>query len=492
MGQDSGAQTQRRYLSKRPHRKSRAGCKQCKRRKVKCDEAKPTCKACTLRKEPCVYPNASPPILPPTATPSPSGAASPLPVRARGQSVESADIDEIPYLDRGDMVPVISEPLFMPEQTADVIDMKMLWFYTSYSFQSFSINAGRSPVIDYALKVKIVEHAFRSPFLMDTLKALSALHLRLLNQPVPNHKVIEYQARASKVIEMPLRQLTQLTFPLYLVVKDSGLAAIFYRPPIDLEKATQYIPNHLLFMVTSTQHGDADYDYQKDYYELLKYLGSLYMELIDHGFGPVLDLRIITFFSFCPRPLLPLAKQLRPRMLIILAYWLCFVKLLKGVSWWMLGITSQADQIFDEVGEQWGHLLRVPQMVMQTDDRVRMARLIIDNHNWTPGELDLYHKHRDPRVKTDLKMITNEGAEIEIVEGHWQLKTTGVRWDAPKMLGQVAESDRSDEKLLVGNTLVYKAAPYITVSAPSPAASSSAPSTPGLSPSNPTSTSPSP
>ena len=34
--QDSGAQTQRRYLSKRPHRKSRAGCKQCKRRKVVC------------------------------------------------------------------------------------------------------------------------------------------------------------------------------------------------------------------------------------------------------------------------------------------------------------------------------------------------------------------------------------------------------------------------------------------------------------------------
>lgn len=28
-------ETRRRYLSKRPHKKSRAGCKQCKRRKVK-------------------------------------------------------------------------------------------------------------------------------------------------------------------------------------------------------------------------------------------------------------------------------------------------------------------------------------------------------------------------------------------------------------------------------------------------------------------------
>jgi hypothetical protein len=29
------AQSQKPYLSKRPHRKSRAGCKQCKKRKVK-------------------------------------------------------------------------------------------------------------------------------------------------------------------------------------------------------------------------------------------------------------------------------------------------------------------------------------------------------------------------------------------------------------------------------------------------------------------------
>ncbi|KAI0456086.1 hypothetical protein F5B21DRAFT_170879 [Xylaria acuta] len=526
MAQDSSVQTQRRYLSKRPHRKSRAGCKQCKRRKVKCDEAKPTCKACTLRKEQCVYPNAPPPIPPPTATHSSSDVTGPLPRRARAQSVESVDSDELPYLDR-EMVPVISEPLFMPEQTADVIDMKMLWFYTSYSFQSFSINAGRSSVVDYALKIKIVEHAFRSPFLMETLKALSALHLRSLNQPVPNYKVIEYQARAFQGYRNAIETANPADFPallgcslftiamssqtfrdpngkrLFIVdwiamwrgigliielispqtVKDSGLAAIFYRPPIDLEKAAQYIPNHLLFMVTSIQHGDADYDYQKEYYEFLKYLGSLYMELIDHGFGPVLDLRIITLFSFCPRPLLPLAKQLRPRMLIILAYWLCFVKLTRGGSWWMRGLEPQIDQIIEEVGEQWEHILRVPQMVMQTDDKVRMARLIIDNHNWTPGELDLYHKNRDPRAKTDLKLIMNDGAEVEIAEGHWRLKTNGVRWEMPNVLGRDAESNSSGEKLLVGTTLVYKIAPQITVSAPSPAASSSAPPTPDLSPS---------
>ncbi|KAI0192706.1 hypothetical protein EV127DRAFT_37722 [Xylaria flabelliformis] len=519
--QDIRGQNERRYLSKRPHRKSRAGCKQCKRRKVKCDEAKPACKACTLRKEQCVYPNAPPHTLLPAASHSPSGSTDPPPGRARCLSIESADSDsDIPYLDR-EMVPVITEPLFMPEQAADVIDMKMLWFYTAYSFQAFSINAGRSHAVDFALKIKVVEHAFRSPFLMETLKALSALHLRSLNQSVPHHKLIEYQAQAFQGYRNAIERANPVDFPallgcslftiavssqtfrdpngkrLFIVdwiamwrgigliielispqaVKDSGLAAMFYRPPIDLEKAAQYVPNNLLFMVTSIQHGDVDYDYQKQYYELLKYLGSLYMELIDHGFGPVLDLRIMTLFTFCPRPLLALAKQLRPRMLVILAYWLCFVNMLRSGSWWMQGLTPQIGQIIEEVGDQWEHLMRVPQMVMQTTDTVRMARLIIDNHNWTPGELDLYHKNRDPRTKTDLKLITNEGAEVEIADGHWRFKMNGVRWDMP------SASDRSGGELLVGSNLVYQVAPKITVSAPSPAASSETASTPALSPS---------
>src|SRR4051812_8100193 len=47
------------YHTKRPHRKSRAGCRNCKTRKVKCDEARPSCRACTLRKEHCSYPTTS-------------------------------------------------------------------------------------------------------------------------------------------------------------------------------------------------------------------------------------------------------------------------------------------------------------------------------------------------------------------------------------------------------------------------------------------------
>ncbi|KAI1428398.1 hypothetical protein F5Y12DRAFT_23280 [Xylaria sp. FL1777] len=540
--EDSGPQPQRRYLSKRPHRKSRAGCKQCKRRKVKCDEAKPTCKACTLRKEQCVYPNAPP--LPSTANRLPTGATNTLPLRgAREQSVElGEEAEEVESIEgtpfEQNMIPVISEPLFVPEQVADIIDMKMLWFYTAHSYHNFSVNAGRSPLIDYTLKVKVIEHAFRSPFLMETVKALSALDLRALNQPVPTQKLVSYQARAFEGYRNAIEMANPNDFPallacslftiamssqtfrdpngkrLFIVdwmsmwrgigliielispqaVQDSGLSALFYRPPIDMGKAAQYIPNNLLFMVTSIKDGDADYSYRKDYYELLKYLGSLYYELVEHGFGPVLDLRIITFFTFCPRPLLPLGKQLRPRILVIIAYWVCFVKLLHHPSWWMRGIEPQADQIFEELGNEWEHLLRVPKVVMKTSDMVEVARMIIDNHNWTPGELDLYNRHRDPRTKNDLKLITNEGIEIEIAEGQWRLKLNEITWDTPSLLNPDVESDPSSQKLLVGSNLLYSRGRVSTsppISTPSPAASSE-PSTPGLSPSISASKSPSP
>ncbi|TGJ80693.1 hypothetical protein E0Z10_g8073 [Xylaria hypoxylon] len=572
IAEDSAAQAQKRYLSKRPHKKSRAGCKQCKKRKVKCDEAKPTCKACTLRKEKCIYPDTPPSVLPSTAKHLPTGTTSSLPLReAREQLVESIEeAEEVESVEDAafmhDMIPVVSEPLFIPEQAADVMDMKMLWFYTTHSFQNFAINSGRSPVIDHILKVKIVEHAFRSPFLMETLKALSALHLRVLNQPIPNQKLVAYQAKAFQGYRNAIEKADPIDFPALLgcslltvalssqsfrepngkrlfvvdwiavwrgigliieliepqAVHDSGLAALFYRPPIDMEKSAQYIPNNLLFMVTSIKYGDADYGYQKDYYELLRYLGSLYMELTEHGFGPVLDLRVITFFTFCPRPLLPLMKQYRPRVLVIIAYWLCFVKLLHHGSWWMRGLDPQAAQIFEEIGENWGHLLRVPRMVMQTDNYLKIARLIIDNHNWTPSELDLYNKHRDPRAKNDLKFITNAGAEIEIVEGNWQFKShmggAGIeikdgKWqfksckvssDIPQVDDPDADLDLSNEKLLLGSGLVYKIAQYDTASAmpsvsalhgmstPSPGDSSSTSSTPGLSPSKSQSKSPSP
>ncbi|KAI1433057.1 hypothetical protein GGR50DRAFT_540351 [Xylaria sp. CBS 124048] len=470
----------RRYIPKRPHRKTRTGCKQCKKRRVKCDEARPVCDACARRKEPCVYPH-SEPVSSMEMTLPESGTG--LALRSSERSGKGAE--GAAFVGK---TPVVTEPLFLPGQ-ADVIDTKMLWFYTSHAFQSFSINAGRSPAIDYALRVKVLEYAFQSPFLMEAVKALSALHLLTLHQPVPSRKITAYLAGAFQGYRdaihtaNPNDHAALLACSLFVIaisshnfrdpgeghrlfiiewlaiwrgigvvinlissqsVRESGLSSVFCRPPLDMDKASPYIPNNLLFMVASIKEDDPDYKYQADYYDFLKCLGSLYRELIEYGFGPILDLRIITFFTFYPRALLPLARHHSPRVLVVIAYWLCFVKLLSHSAWWMTGITPQAEQIFNELGPEWDQLLRVPRMVMQTEGMLAIASLIIHNRNWTSGELEFYNsrRHDNPSMEKDLEFVASDRNELDAAINYLQFEEIGALVELRRVCDQdTAESD---------------------------------------------------
>ncbi|KAI1476606.1 hypothetical protein F4774DRAFT_233904 [Daldinia eschscholtzii] len=448
------------YHTKRPHKKSRAGCQQCKRRKVKCDETRPACKACRLRKEKCIYPTTS-------ASKAQSTTLVTRSTPISNSSTSSPRSSPQPCFDSDGSTVVVSEPMFRPPEMTDALDMKMLWFYTTRGYQFFSIQTGRSPAVDHVLQVKIVQHAFQSPFLMDCLMAVSSLHLRTMNQPVPAHRAAAYCSRAFEGYRKAIEAANPVDFPaliacsllmvavsshpfrdpdskpLYVidwmqvwrgislifeivtprVLQDSGMAMLFYRPPVDLEKAASYIPNNLLFMVASIKSGDADDEHQQTYYDMLKYLGSLYQEIREHGFSPILDLRIVTFLTFVPRPFIPLAREHRPRALILLAHYLCFTKMTRGV-WWLDGIADrEIGHICKSVGEEWVHLLRVPQMVLRTEGKVEIAQLIINNRNWTPAEMDRYERDRDPRLITDLRLVDNQGSEIDISQGEWVIKS---------------------------------------------------------------------
>ncbi|RYP61227.1 hypothetical protein DL770_009832 [Monosporascus sp. CRB-9-2] len=347
---------------------------------------------------------------------------------------------------------VFSEPLFRPAPIADADDMKMLWFWTAESFNSFSVKNCRSAIVDPVLKVKVVEHAFRSPFLMDALMALSALQMETMNRGVSPQRAAMYRTRAFAGYRSAIEAAMPMDLPallacsllmtalsshvfrdpdrrrLYVVdwmqvwaginlifdlmsaraVRESGLSVLFYRPPVDLERAATYIPNNLLFMVTSIKPGDDDYQWQQVYYDALRHLGSLYMEL-DHGFGPVLDLRVVTFLTFL-KHFIPLGREHRPRALIILAHYLCFTKVTPNI-WWVRGIADpEIDLICQMVGSEWGHLLRIPKKVRNAEDRVEIARIITDNRNWTLEEEDLYERHVNNTDHSNLRL----GGELPV------------------------------------------------------------------------------
>lgn len=444
------------YHSKRPHRKSRLGCKNCKTRKVKCDEARPSCRACTLRKEECKYP-APPPSSP---TQSHHSTESNAIVLSSRQSPSSSTEDDVPPL------VVVGEPLFKSPGSDD-IDMRLLWFYTTETFGSFALEAGREPIIDDILKVQVVRHAFHSPFLMDCLLGLSALHLQYYDQKIPASRALAYRARAfegyRKAIErgspddfpallacsLLLCALSSQTFrepdakKLYIIdwmivwrgigliidlitpeaMFKSGMAVLFHRPPLDLDQSALHIPNNLLFMVSSIKDGDPDFPHVETYYDTLKYLGSLYYEL-SKGFSPILDLRIIVFFTFLPKEFVELARQKRPRTLVIIAHYLTFIRLMKNGLWWMRDISDrEVTSIYELLGEDWQSLLRVPLMALSVDNRAELAKLIMENDNWEPISIEKWQIERHDDTRT-LSMVDDAGREVV-----WQADApAGQRW----------------------------------------------------------------
>ncbi|KAH6656797.1 hypothetical protein BKA67DRAFT_532049 [Truncatella angustata] len=504
------ATTDRPYHSKRPHKKSRAGCKQCKQRKVKCDEGRPACRACTLRKETCVYPPGSQ-TSPSSRSARAGSASSRSPKSSREPSPAS------PAARNNIDVLVVAEPIFCPVGMSDAVDMEMLWFYTAETYNSFNIEGGRSGAVDSVLRVTIPQLAFQSPFLMQTLMGLSALHYKNLRQELPPEKAAHYRARAFEGYRSAIELANPQDYPallacsllmcalssemfreadtkrLYIIdwmtvwrgigliveiisprtIAQSGLAALFYRPPIDLNKSQRWIPNNLLFMVQAIQPDDDDYEHQQTYYEVLRYMGSLYQEL-EAGFSPIMDLRVITFFTFIPKPFIPLAKEYRPRALIILAHYCAFTKQNLG-PWWMKDIADrQIQEICEELGDAWDHLLHMPRKVVSLTDRVEIGKAILQNDTWTPPVHDLYSPAtRDPRVK-ELKMINDSGLEVRVTDDGWELMPP------PLLMSKLKITDPYVAKNAIVGQRMTMMGDLIGVPSPIAAFSSSSPQRPPL------------
>ncbi|KAJ4267397.1 hypothetical protein NW762_003504 [Fusarium torreyae] len=462
------------YHSKRPHKKSRTGCRNCKARKVKCDEVRPVCRSCRLRKAECVYPN--PPASSSSSsnsnainTPPRNSVSSELPPTPQSSppsgffSLSPGDepIEEIRNL--------TVQPMYRPPQM-DGTDMKLLWFYTSSTCTSFSVDEGPNNPINDILRNRLVQVAFEIPFLMDSLFGLASLHMQSLDLNHDPARALSYRARSFEGYRKAVEESRPETYPaliansllltalsspnfrdesakkLYIVdwmivwkgiglvidlmgvekLFDSGLYGLFNRPSIDIEQATPHVPVNLLMMTNSIQPGDIDYPDVETYYETLQYLGSLYQNLQD-GFGPIMRLRIITWFTFVPRHFVQLAREYRPRALIILAYYAAFLKIPSDV-WWMVGVGNRSLQdICEHLGPEWQEYLLVPHMARLVEEELEIGRVLFEDPNWsprTPNSLRL-----DPN--SSVTLVDDAGRRVNWIPGQKRLMLMGGRGDAP-------------------------------------------------------------
>ncbi|CAI6094292.1 unnamed protein product [Clonostachys chloroleuca] len=157
---------------RRGHTKSRFGCKQCKKRKVKCDEAKPSCLKCVSRRQHCSYVQTTLPApISPASTSTPSLCSSTTansPSQSQDQLVRTRPLSAIST--DGASTSSFGASFFEAKYT--LLHLEILDHLKS---QRLGFDQLHNPAIDRFLELAFGE-AYRTPYLMDEMLAFAAAH----------------------------------------------------------------------------------------------------------------------------------------------------------------------------------------------------------------------------------------------------------------------------------------------------------------------------
>ena len=146
---------------RRTHTKSRLGCSQCRKRRVKCDEKAPECTSCSQRGETCVYlrfPTKSTPITPAALGAPSNGSPSPSVAGTCYNSPAANDAQQH----------IAEESAWSHDRVRELELLHHWCLKTSRSFTPDLVDLFQ----DY-----LVKEAFKTSHLMEALLALAAFHI---------------------------------------------------------------------------------------------------------------------------------------------------------------------------------------------------------------------------------------------------------------------------------------------------------------------------
>lgn len=179
---------------RRSHKKSRAGCRRCKNRKIKCDEVHPRCGNCSKHGVLCDFGN--PDVLDELATPTTSsesvGVSTPTPPSAssstpktpstRSSSITTTCPNPIPTSPPIYAQPSLAVAASLSGQMDRMMELRLMHQYTTVTSKTLLTN---SPVADDIWQHAVPQMAFSGkagyPYLADAILSVAALHLRSLS-----------------------------------------------------------------------------------------------------------------------------------------------------------------------------------------------------------------------------------------------------------------------------------------------------------------------
>ncbi|KAH6971055.1 hypothetical protein BKA56DRAFT_621842 [Ilyonectria sp. MPI-CAGE-AT-0026] len=180
----------------RHHTKSRRGCVNCKTKRVKCDEAKPTCSACARRTDECKYV---------------SRVKQASDVETAGSSTATSYLT---ILERTSSEPIRDTHNVVPRcfdySGNYMTQLRLMHHYGTVTVRTFAEPFKMYEWVLQGLQVDIPLLAFEHPFLLDTVLLVAIIHMASLNNhSIKTLDVAKYRNQAICAIRRELDNISE-------------------------------------------------------------------------------------------------------------------------------------------------------------------------------------------------------------------------------------------------------------------------------------------
>ncbi|KAL8667265.1 MAG: hypothetical protein Q9202_000838 [Teloschistes flavicans] len=412
-------------VSRRSHQKSRNGCSQCKKRRIKCDEIRPACSNCVKHSITCDFQTsnsqAPSPLHPPKLPSHGSDSKSPSSTRSRARSR-----------------PIISNSLAFGD-----LQMGDLELLHQFATETCYTTSNKKDSHDL-WRVTVCKEGLNHEFLMRGILAIAALHLGHL-RPDQAHEyqniAANHQDKALSVFRVNVPNVTESNchafFALSSLIVVYGFAsprkpgtAVFtdesqesedWLPLIRgvnsiLQRAWPVVENGPLrgllqpgiFNTTDTRlprpadlqlrslaelcksaDGGADDEAVEAYGEAVKALRKCYAKIFTRS---SVECEVATAFTWpveVPNKFIEMLRARAPHALIILAHY-CVVLHHLNDYWWMSGWAAHLiENIYNELQDPWRDWIQWPSETISRNERCLVWRPLSPDivPTQTPGSM---------------------------------------------------------------------------------------------------------
>lgn len=316
---------------------------------------------------------------------------------------------------------IVLEPIACLPET-NTTDMKMLWFFTANTSQSFLLEVDNHHGPGNMLQTLLVEEALGSPFLLQSLLAIAAQHMNHLGQPINKLTLLGYRLKAfhkhQNALEKANRKtgVSLLTNALMIEVLPTdefrdpqgkslfildwmrlwrGIGSIFgifggtagvppsplmsllsrpevHRPGRDVSAA---VPGCLRLAVEQ-RCLESCVMVSCAYCEAMACLGSLYKAVRSGVLDNAMIMSIASWMTWLPEAFIELCQKQDQLSLAIIAHYAAFLKLL-DVIWWTEGIGSRTIRdIHEHLGLKWQSVLALPLHALEANEQGSLMNLL--------------------------------------------------------------------------------------------------------------------